>query len=128
MFHKEERNMRALSLPTSLDPNQTLVVYHGTTCDAFPRDRSKDSSLRVGRYMLEKDDYLTAKKRSPQKRDLDRIFGCCKYKLCPFKYLMDHISHIASFIPPSTTNGRNLGPLGVSTIYIFETCPELKDR
>jgi glycosyltransferase involved in cell wall biosynthesis len=28
--------------------------------------------------MFEKDDYLQAKKRSPQKRDLDRVFGCSR--------------------------------------------------
>jgi hypothetical protein len=81
MFPKEEMNTRALSLPSSANQSQEVVVYHGTTCDAFPRDRSKDSSLRVGRYMFEKDDYLLVKKRSKQKRDFDRILGCCEYNM-----------------------------------------------
>jgi hypothetical protein len=77
MFKKEAVSIRALSIPREASPRE-IFVYHGTTCDNFPRDRSKDSSIRIGRYMFEKDDYLQAKKRSPQKRDLDRIFGCSR--------------------------------------------------
>lgn len=77
MFKEEATSMRALSIPRDASTRE-VFVYHGTTCDIFPKDRSKDSSIRIGRYMFEKDDYLQVKKRSPQKRDLDRIFGCSR--------------------------------------------------
>ena len=54
------------------------VIYHGSSCGSFPKNRDNDDTIRIGRYIFEKDDYLQAKKRSPQKRDLDRIFNCCR--------------------------------------------------
>jgi glycosyltransferase involved in cell wall biosynthesis len=54
------------------------VIYHGSSCGSFSKNRNNDETIRIGRYMFEKDDYLQAKKRSPQKRDLDRIFSCCR--------------------------------------------------
>lgn len=69
---------RSIQIPAHSVEPFAAVVYHGTTCGKFNKDRSFDSVLRIGRYMFEKDDYLQAKKRSPQKRDLDRIFGCSK--------------------------------------------------
>ena len=55
-----------------------VVIYHGSSCGSFSKNRVNDDTIRIGRYMFEKDDYLQAKKRSPQKRDLDRIFSCCR--------------------------------------------------
>ena len=84
LFKKEEENMKFLFQKKTFAENEkerrtfNVVIYHGTSCDEFPKSRSKDDTIRIGRYMFEKDDYFLLKKRSPQKRDSDRIFGCAR--------------------------------------------------
>ena len=74
--HNNNHNNDNNHIKTHQNNTNTIraVVYHGTTCDAFPKNRKKDEDsnqvLHIGRYMLEKDDNHLAKKRSPQKRGI----------------------------------------------------------
>jgi glycosyltransferase involved in cell wall biosynthesis len=86
MFSTEADNIKWLLRDTNVVDLKAMspsvkggaVIYHGSSCGSFSKNRVNDDTIRIGRYMFEKDDYLQAKKRSPQKRDLDRIFNCCR--------------------------------------------------